>query len=64
MRECINHHLACDCREKLFEKSMKTHRKAQEWSALSNAGLSLRMGELTAQEVRTLRALLNCILSD
>lgn len=39
----------------------ETHRRAVEWHGLTDAGLCLRLGELTAQELRTVRAVLNAI---
>lgn len=33
-----------------------------EWYQLSDSGLRLRMGELTAQEIRSIRAVLNSIV--
>lgn len=38
--------------------------RAEEWGALSDAGLRLRCGELTAQEIRTVRAVINAILDN
>ena len=38
--------------------------RVEEWGALSDAGLRLRCGELTAQEIRTVRAVLNAILAN
>lgn len=40
----------------------ETHRRAVEWHALTDAGLRLRLGEMTAQEIRTVRAVLNAIV--
>jgi hypothetical protein len=62
MRTCVTHHHACDCREALFAESMKTRRHAIDWSLLSDEGLRLRCGELTAQEIRTIRAVIKAIL--
>jgi len=49
-----------------FSFSTKSNRQiaesALEWSSLSDSGLRLRCGEMTAQEIRTVRAVLNCIL--
>lgn len=42
----------------------ETHRRAIEWHGLTDAGLSLRLGELTAQEIRTVRAVLNAIVAE
>ena len=38
--------------------------RVEEWCALSDAGIRLRFGELTAQEIRTVRAVLNAILDN
>lgn len=35
--------------------------RLREWLNLTDAGLRLRCGELTAQEIRTVRAVLNAI---
>jgi hypothetical protein len=43
---------------------VETHRRAVEWNGLTDAGLRLRLGELTAQEIRTLRAVLNAIVGE
>ncbi len=37
--------------------------KAYTWHSFSNADLKLRLGELTAQEIRTLRAVLEAIVT-
>lgn len=37
--------------------------KATEWSLLSDAEMRLRCGEMTAQEIRTVRAVLGAIVS-
>jgi hypothetical protein len=62
MKTCTTHHFACDCRETLFAESMKTRRHVVDWSLLSDEGLRLRCGELTAQEIRTIRAVIKAIL--
>ncbi len=61
-RECITHNYACDCREALMAKAMETQRSVIDWQSQSDAGLRLRCGELTAQEIRTIRAVLLSIL--
>lgn len=38
--------------------------RVEEWAGLSDAELRLRCGELTAQEVRTVRAVLTAILGN
>ena len=38
--------------------------RVNAWSELSDSGLRLRCGELTAQEIRTVRAVLNAILAN
>jgi len=35
-----------------------------DWGELSDSGLRLRCGELTSQEIRTVRAVLNAILAN
>jgi hypothetical protein len=35
--------------------------KIKEWSHLSDAGMRLRCGDMTAQEIRTVRAVLNAL---
>lgn len=42
----------------------ETHRRATDWHSLTDADLRLRLGELTAQEIRTVRAVLNAILAE
>jgi hypothetical protein len=39
----------------------ETEDRLSEWLNLTDAGLRLRCGELTAQEIRTVRAVLNAI---
>lgn len=43
-------------------KSMQTHRRVMDWHSQSDEGLRLRCGELTPQEIRTIRSVLNAIL--
>lgn len=62
VRRCVTHHFACDCREALMAESMRTQRRVIDWRDQSDEGLRLRCGELTAQEIRTIRAVLNAIL--
>jgi len=57
-RECITHHFACDCREAMFAEAMQIQRRVVDWQNQSDEGLRLRCGELTAQEIRTIRAVL------
>ena len=57
-----SHHFACDCREALMAESMQTQLRVIDWRNQSDAGLRLRCGELTAQEIRTIRAVFNAIL--
>lgn len=42
----------------------ETHRRAVEWHGLTDDGLRLRLGEVTAQEIRTVRAVLNAIMGE
>jgi hypothetical protein len=37
--------------------------KVLDWISLSDSGMRLRCGEMTAQEIRTVRAVLNSIVS-
>jgi len=62
VRRCVTHHFACDCREALMAESMQTQRRVIDWRDQSAEGLRLRCGELTAQEIRTIRAVLRSIL--
>jgi hypothetical protein len=62
VRRCVTHHFACDCREALMAESMKTQRRVIDWRDQSDEGLRLRCGELTTQEIRTIRAVLTAIL--
>jgi len=62
VRRCVTHHFACDCREALVAESMQTQRRVIDWRSQSDEGLRLRCGELTAQEIRTVRAVLSAIL--
>ena len=49
-------------REALMAESMQTQRRVIDWRSQSDEGLRLRCGELSAQEIRTIRAVLNAIL--
>jgi len=62
LRSCVTHHFSCDCREALMAESMQTQRRVIDWRNQSDEGLRLRCGELTTQEIRTIRAVLNAIL--
>ena len=42
-------------------KELTTQEMVEVWRGLSDAGLRLRCGELTAQEIRTIRAVLNAL---
>jgi hypothetical protein len=42
--------------------AIQTHDRLKDWAALTNEGLRLRCGEMTAQEIRTLRAVMSAIL--
>lgn len=46
-----------------YEDMAPTIARLQEWHALTDAGLRLRCGEMTAQEIRTVRAVLNAVLT-
>ena len=43
-------------------ESMQTQRRVIDWRSQSDEGLRLRCGELTSQEIRTVRAVLHAIL--
>lgn len=43
-------------------ESMQTQRRVIDWQLQSDEGLRLRCGELTSQEIRTIRAVLSAIL--
>jgi hypothetical protein len=62
-KTCTTHHNACACREDSFAKSEKVHAAVLEWSSLYRSGLRLRCGELTSNEIRTIRAVLAAILN-
>jgi hypothetical protein len=62
VRRCVTHHFACDCREAFMAESMQTQRRVIDWHSQSDEGLRLRCGELSAQEIRTIRAVLAAIL--
>ena len=63
MKECTTHRLACDCREKLFEASMEALRRAQWLKMASGQEIRLMFGEMTAQEIRAVKAAVNYICS-
>lgn len=60
--DCKEHRFACDCREALMAQAMATQRRLIDWRSQSDDGLRLRCGELTTQEIRSIRAVLNAIL--
>jgi len=43
-------------------ESMQTQRRVIDWQLQSDEGLRLRCGEITSQEIRTIRAVLSAIL--
>jgi hypothetical protein len=45
-------------------ESMQTQRRVIDWRSQSDEGLRLRCGELNAQGIRTIRAVLNALLPD
>lgn len=59
---CITHHNACDCREAHFAKSQLVYESVVNWLNKSDAQIRLQIGEATAQEIRTVRAILKNIL--
>ena len=46
----------------MFAEALQTQRRVVDWQNQSDEGLRRRCGELTAQEIRTIRAVLNAIL--
>jgi len=62
VRRCVTHQFACECREALMAESLQTQRRVIDWRGQSDEGLRLRCGELTVQEIRTIRVVLNAIL--
>jgi hypothetical protein len=54
--------IVATCRESLIAESMQTQRRVIDWQLQSDEGLRLRCGELTAQEIRSIKAVLNAIL--
>lgn len=44
------------------ERDAETARKVREWKELTDSGMRLRCGELSAQELRSIRAVLESIL--
>jgi hypothetical protein len=48
--------------EALMAKALETQRSVIDWQSQSDAELRLRCGELTAQEIRTIRAILRAIV--
>lgn len=61
--ECVRCGKACDCRDSSMDDHAQTHKRAIEWLLLSDEGLRLRLGELSASEIRTVRAVLGAITS-
>ena len=51
-----------DRQQTLMAESMQTQRRVIDWKSQSDEGLRLRCGELTSQEIRTIRAVLGDIL--
>ena len=47
---------------KMLKDARETVARLNEWHYLTDAGLRLRLGEMTAQEIRTVRAVLNAVL--
>ena len=50
------------CQEYGDHQSGTVRSRALEWHRMSDADMRLRMGELTAQEIRSIRAVLNHIV--
>lgn len=61
---CTTHHYACDCREEMFRRTRETHERAMVWSLKSDSQMRLDCGELTAHEIRAIRAVLKSIIQD
>lgn len=51
-------------KEDILNNCIQVRRRVLEWINLSDSGLKLRCGELTAQEIRTIRAVLNALILD
>ena len=51
-------------RRKLERERNELIQRVIEWRGLSDAAMRLRCGEMTAQEIRTVRAVLNALLSN
>lgn len=63
-KECVTHHHACDCREKYFADLERLRVTLEMWRDMSSAQMRLQCGELTAQEIRTVRAVLDSIIAE
>lgn len=50
--------------ERERNEAREENARLREWHGLTDDGLRLRLGELTAQEIRTVRAVLNAILAE
>ena len=61
---CTTHHYACDCREEMFRRARETHERAMVWSLKSDSQMRLDCGELTAHEIRAIRAVLKSIIQN
>jgi hypothetical protein len=48
----------------ILEVALSTYFRVVEWKNKTNAQMRLQAGELTAGEIRTIKAVLNCILPD
>ena len=60
---CEKHSLACNCREGLFEKSLKTHRRVVDWSQKSQQEMEAEVGvTLSENSVTQIREVLRNIL--
>lgn len=55
-------HFTIDTQIAAIQKTVDMVSRLTEWHALSDAALRLRCGELTAQEIRTVRAVLSAIV--
>ena len=61
---CTTHHYACDSREEMFRRARETHERAMVWSLKSDSQMRLDCGELTAHEIRAIRAVLKSIIQN
>ncbi len=51
-------------REEMFRRTRETHERAMVWSLKSDSQMRLDCGELTAHEIRAIRAVLKSIIQN